>query len=109
MALWSLAAVGTYKFVLQPLFDEEYTSRALPASVRERLKLEHIEQRGSNCLNCGVRTSWTDLVVDHIYPFAKGGRTSIQNSQILCRWCNTEKSDSADLFDMLRGRGNRPW
>jgi 5-methylcytosine-specific restriction protein A len=109
VAMWGLAVLGTYKFVVQPLLDEEYASRTLPASVRERLKLEHIEQNGSHCPNCGLRTSWSNLVVDHILPFAKGGRTSIQNSQILCRWCNTEKSDSADLFDMLRGRGSRPW
>lgn len=107
--LWGGGLLAAYKFVVQPLLDEEYEGRTLPASVRERLKAEHIAQHGSRCLHCGVRTAWGDLVIDHIYAYALGGRTSIQNSQVMCRWCNGDKSDRMDVFDMLRGRGGREW
>lgn len=106
-AMWTLAAVGTYKFVVQPLLDQEYAGRTLPRGVRDRLKAEHIENHGSNCPSCGLRTSWASLVIDHIVPYAKGGRTSVQNSQVLCLWCNLDKRDKANVLDHLRGRGGR--
>jgi hypothetical protein len=33
----------------------------------------------------------------------------IQNSQVMCRWCNGDKSDRVTLLDMLAGRGGRSW
>lgn len=104
---WGGGLLAAYKVVLQPLLDEEYAGRTLPSSVRERLKIEHIAQHGSRCLRCGLRTAWRDLVIDHVHAYARGGRTSVQNSQVMCRWCNRDKSDNTDLFDMLRGRGGR--
>ena len=46
------------------------------------------------CACCGKK--YTDRVllqVDHIYPHNKGGKTTPENLQILCRFCNAEKSD----------------
>jgi len=36
----------------------------------------------------------SQLAIDHIYPYAKGGRTEIVNLQVLCRKCNTKKRDN---------------
>jgi 5-methylcytosine-specific restriction endonuclease McrA len=33
------------------------------------------------------------LHVDHIYPWAKGGETVVENLQTLCMTCNIGKSD----------------
>lgn len=43
---------------------------------------------GGRCVQCG---SGFDLEYDHVIPVAKGGATSINNLQLLCRPCNRSK------------------
>lgn len=47
---------------------------------------------------CGRCKSETDLTVDHVVPISLGGKSNIENLQILCRSCNSSKSNrsSAD-------------
>jgi 5-methylcytosine-specific restriction endonuclease McrA len=42
------------------------------------------------CEYCGYpeAASSTPLEIDHIIPEARGGRTSIDNLALCCRWCN---------------------
>ena len=44
------------------------------------------------CCICGRKTN--DLEIDHIYPIAKGGKTTRDNLQTLCHRCNVRKGDS---------------
>lgn len=37
---------------------------------------------GRKCRECGATT---DLVLDHIHPVSKGGKTEVRNLQFLCR------------------------
>ena len=46
---------------------------------------------GGQCVNCG---SEVDLEYDHIIPVAKGGSSTVQNIQILCKTCNRRKHAS---------------
>ena len=46
----------------------------------------------NRCRICGRRTN--DLEIDHIYPIAKGGKTTMGNLQTLCHRCNVRKGDS---------------
>jgi 5-methylcytosine-specific restriction endonuclease McrA len=46
------------------------------------------ERDNFTCKKCGARK---DLTVDHIYPEALGGKATIENSQTLCRRCNSSK------------------
>lgn len=46
---------------------------------------------GGKCVYCG---SQVDLEYDHIIPIAKGGSSTTQNIQILCKKCNRKKHAS---------------
>ena len=53
------------------------------------------------CTACGVKLlSIQECHFDHIFPFAKGGKSSAENCQILCTSCNLKKTDK-ELHDFL--------
>ena len=45
---------------------------------------------GGKCCNCGSKEN---LEFDHIIPVSKGGATTFQNLQLLCKPCNIRKSN----------------
>lgn len=105
-ALWGGGAYLGYRMI-QAATDVEFPGRRLPRLVRDAFKENHIAEHGEFCLCCRTDTVLTDLVIDHIFPFAKGGRTSLANSRVVCRWCNGAKSDKVTLGERLQGRGGR--
>ncbi|QQE67155.1 Type III restriction enzyme, res subunit [Leptolyngbya sp. BL0902] len=54
-----------------------------------------IERDGCQCLCCGIRNPKI-LQVDHIMPRKYGGKTVIENGQMLCRTCNSMKYKGTD-------------
>jgi len=45
------------------------------------------------CLRCGEREPSIKLTHDHVKPIVMGGENTIENSQPLCRSCNSKKKD----------------
>ena len=53
------------------------------------------------CEICGIKlTSIKECHFDHIQPFAKGGRSTFDNCQLLCVDCNLKKNDK-ELKDFV--------
>lgn len=44
-----------------------------------------------------AQVSWTQYQADHIFPYAKGGQTVIDNGQVLCTYHNVRKSASVPM------------
>ena len=82
---------------------EAYTEQAnqLRARIRQQLNLDRVftnHQRtqlflnaGGKCQLCGDSVTVTNFEADHIIPYSKGGPTTIENGQCLCRSCNRKK------------------
>ena len=68
--------------------DEHYLDlRAFP----EDIKLAVWERQGHKCAKCGKEFDMEFMEGDHITPWCEGGRTVIENCQMLCRDCNRHK------------------
>lgn len=70
------------------------TDRRLFTEEEKRMLYESSDKK---CAICGnLILSLDDCEIDHIVPFAKGGKTELSNAQIVHRICNREKSDALD-------------
>ena len=68
--------------------DEHYLDlRAFP----EDIKLAVWEKQNHICPDCGKEFDFEFMEGDHITPWKDGGRTVIENCQMLCRECNRRK------------------
>ena len=68
--------------------DEHYLDlRAFP----EDIKYAVWQEQGGKCNLCGREMGYEFMEGDHITPWRDGGRTVIENCQMLCRDCNRRK------------------
>lgn len=72
--------LGIRKGVLRTIKKKAKISRSLAKRVFER--------DAYRCVSCG---SFIDLTCDHIVPESKGGATTFENLQAMCRACNCKK------------------
>ena len=64
------------------------TARYRKGKIPARLRTAVFERDKYRCVFCGDHM---DLCADHIHPEARGGETTFENLQTLCRPCNTSK------------------
>ena len=66
------------------------------------------DSHGWCCYYCGTQSaSTTEMTLDHVIPFAAGGRNVIQNCVPACASCNSSKSDRTEreFNDFLNTKG----
>ncbi len=51
------------------------------------------EKQNHECAMCKRIFAYVDMAGDHIKPWSKGGKTELSNLQMLCKDCNSKKSD----------------
>ncbi len=64
--------------------------KGLPA----RIRFEVLQRDGFKCRYCGKVAAETELQVDHLVPFEKGGTDTDENLVTACSDCNRGKSNS---------------
>lgn len=61
------------------------------------ISIKNIKRKQQNnlCAICNQELQ-DDCHADHIYPWSKGGKTVLENCQILCKKCNIKKRDKVN-------------
>ena len=62
-------------------------------SFRLNDKRTAFEKQGGKCASCGEKFAIERMEADHIDPWSKGGKTEPSNCQVLCKKCNSRKSN----------------
>lgn len=68
----------------EPRLNTKYKKKNIPAS----LKVMVHEKYAYKCVSCGTQKN---LTCDHIIPESKGGETTLENLQTMCKSCNSSK------------------
>ena len=64
--------------------------KVIRKTITEELRDMIYKRDGYKCKYCGSKDN---LVIDHVIPFSKGGKTELNNLQTLCKKCNSEKGN----------------
>ncbi len=62
--------------------------------VTNKMRFAIYQRDGYRCRICGRRGNGENLEIDHIYPIAKGGKSTYDNLQTLCHNCNQRKGSN---------------
>lgn len=76
--------------LLKRFHRQDVLQQAGTRSIPQAVKAAVWQRDNGKCAQCGASDY---LEYDHIIPFSKGGATSTNNLQLLCRRCNLSKGD----------------
>lgn len=78
---------GIYEYILSK--NEKYLNiRAF----NDKQRREVYEKQNKKCIHCENVFELSEMEADHIDPWHEGGKTSVENCQMLCKPCNRRKS-----------------
>ena len=81
------------------VYESTPTTRARAwqrAGVTNGLRYDVMRKDNFHCVLCGATGKTAQLVVDHVVPVSKGGKTEMGNLRTLCFECNSGKADKAE-------------
>lgn len=79
---------GIYEFLL----DGKEKHLSIRAFTDTQKRTQYEKQKGI-CPKCGEHFEFDEMEGDHIIAWSKGGHTTPDNLQMLCKSCNAEKSN----------------
>ena len=82
---------GVYEYVFSR--DERCLSLRKFSDTQKRTAYE---KQGGRCAHCGEAFAYEDMHGDHKVSFAAGGKTTLENLQMLCAKCNNAKNAKSD-------------
>lgn len=85
----SLACKENWEINNPEKFYEDFHRQSIPNSVRKTVW----NRDGGKCSKCGSKD---EIEFDHIIPVAKGGPSTVNNIELLCKTCNRSKSDKIE-------------
>lgn len=76
----------------------------------EKLRKLTYNYYGTHCIFCDRVLTIHNFVYDHVIPVAKGGASSIENMQLICKRCNNIKGSltQENLFLLLKWLDTQP-
>lgn len=84
---------GIYEFLLCRDMDP-FAGRFLNLrAFDKRDKMAAYSRQNGICAVCGEHFEYDEMEGDHIKPWSKGGQTTPDNCQMLCKLCNAKKTD----------------
>lgn len=76
--------------LLHDVFVDKDTHRTF-SDVQRRIIWDASKRK--RCCKCGKDLKWGHFEIDHIVPFSKGGKTTLSNSDLICKSCNSKKGN----------------
>lgn len=92
-------------FFIQSPYTETIETRR-NGRISPKMMLKVARRDNYICQICYKHVNDDEIEFDHIIPLSKGGPTSVENTQLLCRNCNRVKSDS--LHHILHTNISKP-
>ena len=74
--------------LLLPIFERKDSKRTFSLEQRRILWNSDTKRK---CASCRRNLTWDDFTVDHVKAHMKGGKTQLDNAQLMCRSCNSRK------------------
>ena len=84
---------GIYEYLLSRDNDPFAAKLLNLRAFTEKDKLSAYSRQNGICPVCKQHFDYKDMAGDHIKPWSKGGETVPENCQMLCKDCNSKKSD----------------
>lgn len=83
---------GIYEYLLSPrTVNDEKLLNLRQFSQEERLIM--YARQAQKCKLCNKTFEIKDMHADHVVPWSRGGKTTLENGQMLCTTCNLKKSN----------------
>lgn len=85
---------GIYEYALLSYVDPSNRSALSLLNLRtfsEEIRRKKYDEQGGICPKCGKHFDISEMDADHITPWIKGGKTMLDNCQMLCKSCNRSK------------------
>jgi len=74
--------------LLMPIFEHKDSKRTFSPEQRRILWNTDVRHK---CVRCRRLLTWEDFTIDHIKPHGRGGKTLLDNADLMCRSCNSRK------------------